>query len=393
MSCSFQFKQFAVSQEASAMKVGTDGVLLGAWVSLRGDERRILDVGTGTGLIALMLAQRTAPAQSRTAPAQSPAPCRLSTRDQGPAPEAFRDAAEPGSPESLRSSLREAVQQVSEAMAPMILGIDIDPMAAREAAGNFAASPWANRLSALPVSVQSFLSEWEQNRPLLFPKQTSYPQSGTKHPDFVPETNPRDVANGATSRDAYRVANGVAGEPAHGNSDDVAGGDACRVANDDANDVAHGVAGEPGGGNTSDVASEFVCGEAGGENPEVRSFDLIVSNPPFFAAEVAAPDARRSAARQSGSLPPAELLAAVRKLLSPSGRLAVIYPLGEAAAFRLEAEAAGLYLSRQTQVITTPGQPPKRLLMEFSRTAGMPRFDDLVIGSAEYRNLTGDFYL
>ena len=42
------------------MKVGTDGVLLGAWADAGADARRILDVGTGTGLIALMLAQRTA---------------------------------------------------------------------------------------------------------------------------------------------------------------------------------------------------------------------------------------------------------------------------------------------------------------------------------------------
>ena len=44
------------------MKVGTDGVLLGAWVSVRPTDRRILDIGTGTGLIALMLAQRAAAA-------------------------------------------------------------------------------------------------------------------------------------------------------------------------------------------------------------------------------------------------------------------------------------------------------------------------------------------
>ena len=51
----FQFKQFTVHQERCAMKVGTDGTLLGAWAN--GGER-ILDVGTGTGLIALMMAQR-----------------------------------------------------------------------------------------------------------------------------------------------------------------------------------------------------------------------------------------------------------------------------------------------------------------------------------------------
>ncbi len=51
----FQFRQFTVHQERCAMKVGTDGCLLGAWA--RGGER-ILDVGTGTGVIALMMAQR-----------------------------------------------------------------------------------------------------------------------------------------------------------------------------------------------------------------------------------------------------------------------------------------------------------------------------------------------
>jgi len=54
----FQFKQFRIEQEKSALKVGTDGVLLGAWCSVQG-ATRILDVGTGTGLIALMLAQRS----------------------------------------------------------------------------------------------------------------------------------------------------------------------------------------------------------------------------------------------------------------------------------------------------------------------------------------------
>ncbi|MDD3893215.1 MAG: methyltransferase [Bacteroidales bacterium] len=54
---SFRFKQFSVRQDKSAMKVGTDGVMLGAWADI-GDASSILDIGTGTGLIALMLAQR-----------------------------------------------------------------------------------------------------------------------------------------------------------------------------------------------------------------------------------------------------------------------------------------------------------------------------------------------
>ena len=53
----FQFKQFKIIQEKAAMKVNTDGVLLGAWANLEG-VNSVLDVGTGTGLIALMIAQR-----------------------------------------------------------------------------------------------------------------------------------------------------------------------------------------------------------------------------------------------------------------------------------------------------------------------------------------------
>ena len=53
----FRFKQFEVDDSLCAMKVGTDGVLLGAWADVARDSR-IVDLGTGSGLIALMLAQR-----------------------------------------------------------------------------------------------------------------------------------------------------------------------------------------------------------------------------------------------------------------------------------------------------------------------------------------------
>lgn len=54
----FSFKRFTVWQRRAAMRVGTDGVLLGAWFDPGGDGARMLDVGTGTGVIALMAAQR-----------------------------------------------------------------------------------------------------------------------------------------------------------------------------------------------------------------------------------------------------------------------------------------------------------------------------------------------
>jgi len=93
----FQFKQFSVRHAKSTMKVGTDGVLLGAWVKNEG-EKRVLDVGTGSGVIALMLAQR------------------------------FSEAS--------------------------ILAIDIDRDSADEASENFMKSPWAQRLAARHISLQ-----------------------------------------------------------------------------------------------------------------------------------------------------------------------------------------------------------------------------------------------
>lgn len=101
----FHFKKFDIVNERSAMKVNTDGVLLGARVELCSGWREVLDIGTGTGTIALMAAQRLSG---------------LGLTD-------FR-----------------------------ITGIDIDEPSASEAGANFAASPWAERLEALNCPLEQF---------------------------------------------------------------------------------------------------------------------------------------------------------------------------------------------------------------------------------------------
>ena len=95
----FRFKQFKIEQDRCAMKVGTDGVLLGAWATVNHGSK-LLDIGTGTGLIALMCAQRNSDMT--------------------------------------------------------IVGIEIDPEASQQAKENVEESPFASRVEIVALSLQEF---------------------------------------------------------------------------------------------------------------------------------------------------------------------------------------------------------------------------------------------
>ena len=118
---SFRFKQFEILHDRCAQKVGTDGVLLGAWADLK-QSKHILDVGTGSGLIALMAAQRASEAE--------------------------------------------------------VVGIEIDPDAARQASENAQRSPFSERITITQSDVRDFHS------PLAFDCILSNP------PFFTEETRP-----------------------------------------------------------------------------------------------------------------------------------------------------------------------------------------------------------
>lgn len=238
---SFRFKQFFIEDSKCAMKVGTDGVLLGAWCpvtgyGLRVTGYRILDVGTGSGLIARMLMQRCPEAE--------------------------------------------------------VEGIDIDAAAVEQAK--------ENGVRAYCSSLQ----DWQ------------------------------NVNRQSSNR---------------------------------------------------------------------KSYDLIVSNPPFFRNSLKNPDKGRQAARHTDTLSYEELIAHSARLLTADGCLALILPAEAEAEIRQLAGAAGLYLTHVTRVYSKETKPVRRVMMAFSRDNGITGYRDtedvLVLEdekggrSLPYQNLAKDFYL
>lgn len=230
----FQFKQFKIIQKKAAMKVGTDGVLLGAWVNIS-EAKNILDIGTGTGVIALMAAQRSKAG---------------------------------------------------------ITGIEIEQKAAEEAHDNVKNSPWGNRCTIENISFQEFA------------------------------------------------------------------------------------------------------------NNTKKTFDLIVSNPPFFVNNKKSKDNNLAIAKHNDMLPYSDIISGSLKILLASGRLALILPVIPAKNFIHLANQNGLFLNRITFVRPNYNKEVHRYLMEFSQNNTSVEPDELAIhendGSdftPKYKAYTSEFYL
>jgi tRNA1Val (adenine37-N6)-methyltransferase len=128
----FNFKQFHVNQERCAMKIGTDGVLLGAWTPLINNPNTILDIGAGTGILSLMLAQRS--------------------------------------------------------NATQIDAIEIDEDAYEQCVENFETSPWWDKLFCFHASLDEFVDEPEDEYDLIISNPPFYSE------DFKTDDSQRDLA-------------------------------------------------------------------------------------------------------------------------------------------------------------------------------------------------------
>ena len=128
----FQFKQFSLEQDKCAMKIGTDGVLLGAWTPIENNPNSVLDIGTGTGIIALMLAQRSS--------------------------------------------------------ANQIDALEIDDKAYEQATNNFENSPWNDRLFCFHAALDEFVEEPEDQYDLIVSNPPFYTE------DYKSENEQRDLA-------------------------------------------------------------------------------------------------------------------------------------------------------------------------------------------------------
>ncbi|WP_296380664.1 methyltransferase [Winogradskyella sp.] len=128
----FQFKEFSVNQDKCAMKIGTDSVILGAWTSIEHHPFSVLDIGAGTGVLSLMLAQRS--------------------------------------------------------HAENIEALEIDADAYEQCSENFESSPWADRLFCYHASLLEFVEEIEDKYNLIICNPPFYSE------DYKTDNKARDIA-------------------------------------------------------------------------------------------------------------------------------------------------------------------------------------------------------
>ena len=233
---SFQFKQFTLHQDRCAMKIGTDAVLLGAWTPIPKDIFSVLDIGSGTGILSLMLAQRT--------------------------------------------------------LAEQIDAIEIDEEAYEQCVENFENSNWGDRLFCYHAGLDEFVEEMED-----------------------------------------------------------------------------------------------------------ESYDLIISNPPFYTDEYKSDTEKRNVARFQDALPFEELIDSAANLLNEFGVFSVIIPCKEEEKFIQIAKQFHLHPFKITRVKGTPNSELKRSLLAFTWDEQITIEDELIIEvtrhqyTQEYIQLTKEFYL
>lgn len=232
----FQFKQFSIQQDRCAMKVGTDSVLLGAWCPIENNPFSVLDIGAGTGILSLMIAQRS--------------------------------------------------------NAEQIDALEIDEDAYEQCVENFENSPWIDRLFCFHAGLDEFVDEPEDE------------------------------------------------------------------------------------------------------------YDLIISNPPFYAEDYKTENSQRDLARFQEAMPFEDLIEAADLLLSENGIFAVIIPFKEEEKFIDLCAEVELFPIKVTRVKGTPTTEIKRSLLAFKRyELSTLTADELVIEinrheyTDDYINLTKDFYL